>query len=118
MPPVPYPEFVWLMQRSKLIVSDSGGVQEEAPSLGKPLLILRNNTERPEAIQAGTAVLVGDKPGGLAAMLDAAYGGAPWFEKAKQVRNPFGDGKAAQRISRLILTIVESKKGATCEAAR
>jgi len=115
--PLGYADFIQLVSHAWLLLSDSGGIQEEAPSLGKPLLILRNNTERPEAIQAGTAFLVGDKPGGLTAMLDAAYGGAPWLEQAKQVRNPFGDGKAAQRISRLILNFVASKKGATCEAA-
>src|SRR5690606_1372923 len=59
IPPLSYPAFVWLMNESKLIITDSGGVQEEAPSLGKPVLVMRNTTERPEAVNAGTVKLVG-----------------------------------------------------------
>jgi len=114
--PLGYADFIQLLSHSWLLLSDSGGIQEEAPSLGKPLLILRNNTERPEAIQAGSAVVVGDKPGHLGAMLDSAYGGASWLEHAEQVRNPFGDGRAAERISRLILNFVEDKHSESCQA--
>ncbi len=96
--PLPYLEFVALMKRSHLILTDSGGIQEEAPSLGKPVLVMRDTTERQEAIEAGTACLVGtarerivegtlrllDDPAAYRAMANAA--------------NPFGDGKAAERI--------------------
>ena len=57
--PLPYQDFIWMMNRAKIIITDSGGVQEEAPSLGKPVLVMRNTTERPEAVEAGTVILVG-----------------------------------------------------------
>lgn len=62
MEPLGYPEFIWLMQHSYLVLTDSGGIQEEAPSLGKPVLVMRDHTERMEAIEAGTAELVGTNP--------------------------------------------------------
>ena len=116
--PLGYADFIQLISHAWLLVSDSGGIQEEAPSLVKPLFVLRNNTERPEAIEAGTAFLVSDKPGRLATMLEAAYNRAPWLERVERVRNPFGDGKAAERISKLILSFVQSKNSLTCEAAQ
>ncbi len=96
--PLGYPDFVALMKASWLIVSDSGGVQEEAPSLGKPLLILRENTERPEAIEAGVAKLVGKDAGNLKSMLEENYGNEKWIRSVAKVRNPFGDGTAAVQI--------------------
>jgi UDP-N-acetylglucosamine 2-epimerase (non-hydrolysing) len=97
-PPLPYPEFVWLMQRSKLIVSDSGGIQEEAPSLRRPVVALREATERSEAVEAGAVVCAGSAPGEIRKTVgqlltdDAAY-------RAMQIdRSPFGDGHAAERI--------------------
>jgi UDP-N-acetylglucosamine 2-epimerase (non-hydrolysing) len=100
--PLDYPDFVQLLRNAWLVVSDSGGVQEEAPSLGKPLLVLRNNTERQEAVDAGVALLVGDDTHRLAALLDHVYGDSTWAETIKQTRNPFGDGMAAQRIANVI----------------
>ncbi|MEE4218807.1 MAG: UDP-N-acetylglucosamine 2-epimerase (non-hydrolyzing) [Xanthomonadales bacterium] len=97
--PLPYPDFVHLMSESWLIASDSGGVQEEAPGLRKPLLILRNTTERPESIECGVAKLVGAGPGRLTELLEAAYGSADWEARIQQVRNPFGDGHSGQRIA-------------------
>src|SRR5690606_4240935 len=67
IPPAEYPEFVWLMDQSSLILTDSGGVQEEAPSLGKPVLVLRQSTERPEAAQCGAVELVGHRPADIVA---------------------------------------------------
>lgn len=96
--PLSYPDFIGLMKVAWLIVSDSGGVQEEAPSLGKPLLILRENTERPEAINAGVARLVGSENGSLRSMLNECYSTGNWMESVKEVRNPFGDGMAASHI--------------------
>ena len=94
MPPVDYEAFVRLMMRAQVILTDSGGVQEEAPSLGKPVLVMREVTERPEAVEAGAARLVGSSPdaivGGVMAALDAGW---PRIE-----RNPYGDGQAARRI--------------------
>ena len=106
--PLDYVDFITLMKNAWLIVSDSGGVQEEAPSLGKPLLVLRENTERPEALKAGVAKLVGGDPHRLKLMLEENYAVQTWIKSVKEVSNPFGDGKAAQRI----VKIIEEKTGA------
>lgn len=96
--PLDYADFVALMKKAWLIVSDSGGVQEEAPSLGKPLLILRENTERPEAVESQVAKLVGGGAKKLAIMLEENYMVETWIKSVRKVENPFGDGKAAKRI--------------------
>ncbi len=100
--PLDYTDFLALMKKSWLIVSDSGGVQEEAPSLGKPLFVLRENTERPEAIEAKVAKLVGGNPVILQKMLEENYAIETWIKSVKEIRNPFGDGKAAKRIVKII----------------
>jgi UDP-N-acetylglucosamine 2-epimerase (non-hydrolysing) len=87
-----------------LIVSDSGGVQEEAPSLGKPLLILRENTERPEAVHAGMAHLVGGGSERLHTLLEEASKDGSWVETVGQVRNPFGQGDSGRRIVHAMAT--------------
>jgi UDP-N-acetylglucosamine 2-epimerase (non-hydrolysing) len=97
--PLGYDEFVELLARAWLVVSDSGGIQEEAPSLGKALLVLRENTERPEAIEAGVARLVGGRPERLAEMLDALYADDSWIQQVREIDNPFGRGDAAIRIA-------------------
>ncbi|MEZ5306095.1 MAG: UDP-N-acetylglucosamine 2-epimerase (non-hydrolyzing) [Pyrinomonadaceae bacterium] len=96
--PLDYIDFVTLMDNSWLILSDSGGVQEEAPTLGKPVFILRENTERPEAVQCGVAKLVGGNPRTLATMLEQNYLADTWIKSVSTVQNPFGDGNAAKRI--------------------
>ncbi|HEY0462121.1 MAG TPA: UDP-N-acetylglucosamine 2-epimerase (non-hydrolyzing) [Pyrinomonadaceae bacterium] len=111
--PLGYKDFIALMQSVWLIVSDSGGIQEEAPSLGKPLFVLRENTERPEAIRAGVAKLVGGNPQVLKRMLDEIYSVETWIKSVKQISNPFGDGRAAERIVR----VIEEKFGARLKAA-
>ena len=85
-------------------MSDSGGVQEEAPTLGKPLIILRENTERPEAVESGIARLVGDHPERLASLLDEAKNPNSWANRAGKISNPFGDGHAGARIVSVIRT--------------
>jgi UDP-N-acetylglucosamine 2-epimerase (non-hydrolysing) len=105
--PLGYIDFIALMKESWLIVSDSGGVQEEAPSLGKPLLVLRENTERPEAIHSGIAKLVGGSPNRLKLMLEENYTIDTWTRSVKEIANPFGDGTAARRI----VKIIEGKLG-------
>ena len=100
--PLNYKDFIALMKSTWLIVSDSGGVQEEAPSLGKPLFVLRENTERPEAIRSGVAKLVGGNPQVLARMLEENYAVDTWIKSVKEVSNPFGDGRAAKRIIKII----------------
>jgi len=100
--PLGYEEFVLLLSHAWLIVSDSGGVQEEAPTLGKPLLIIRENTERPEAVECGIGKLVGPSPGRLAELLEQAYAPGSWAEYVARTPNPFGRGDAARRIRRII----------------
>ncbi len=107
--PLDYSDFLATMKSAWLILSDSGGVQEEAPSLGKPLLILRENTERPEAIRSGVAKLVGNSPGSLKQFLEENYSVETWIKSIKEVANPFGDGKSAARIVRIIEEKLASK---------
>ena len=101
--PASYPEFVWLMGRSTLILTDSGGVQEEAPSLGKPVLVMRHRTERPEAIEAGAARLVGTSAETIIEEVDAMLTDPARYAACQADHNPFGDGHAAERIVELML---------------
>jgi len=98
IPPVPYIDFVHLMKRSFLIVSDSGGICAEAPSIKKPVLLIRNVTERPEAIQAGTAKLVGTDPDTIVRETEKLLNDLNEYQKYAAAVNPFGDGAASQRI--------------------
>jgi UDP-N-acetylglucosamine 2-epimerase (non-hydrolysing) len=96
--PLPYLEFVRLMNRSYIILTDSGGIQEEAPSLGKPVLVMRDTTERPEAIEAGTVKLVGTKTENIVNQVVCLMKNKKIYNAMAQTRNPYGDGKAAERI--------------------
>ena len=96
--PLDYLAFVRLMQHAHVILTDSGGVQEEAPSLGKPVLVMRDVTERPEAVAAGTVRLVGTSPASIVAGVDALFDDQALWRRASQATNPYGDGKASQRI--------------------
>lgn len=96
--PLPYEAFVWMMNRSKLIITDSGGVQEEAPSLGKPVLVMRDTTERPEAVDAGTVVLVGTNKERIVSEALDLLNNTERYTSMSALHNPYGDGKAAQRI--------------------
>jgi UDP-N-acetylglucosamine 2-epimerase (non-hydrolysing) len=107
--PLAYAEFVHLLSRAWLIVSDSGGVQEEAPTLGKALLVLRENTERPEAIEAGVARLVGGEPERLAAMLADVHADDAWIQRVREIANPFGRGDAGARIADAIDSFLDSR---------
>jgi len=102
--PLPYVDFVDLMRRAYLLLSDSGGIQEEAPSLGKPVLILRNTTERPEAVDAGTAALVGTQRESIVNATAYLLDNPDEYRTRSTRHNPFGDGGAASRISDLILS--------------
>jgi len=111
MPPLAYPDFIRLLSEAWLIVSDSGGVQEEAPTLGKPLLILRENTERPEAIECGVARLVGKESARLKVLLNEAYADESWAASVRQISNPFGDGTSSRRIVEHIAAELAVKLG-------
>ena len=97
--PVDYLPFVYLMNRSYLIITDSGGVQEEAPSLGKPVLVMRDTTERPEAVDAGTVLLVGTDRGAIVSQAGRLLDDAAAYRTMSLAHNPYGDGQAAQRIA-------------------
>ncbi|MFC3724204.1 non-hydrolyzing UDP-N-acetylglucosamine 2-epimerase [Neoaquamicrobium sediminum] len=96
--PLEYLPFIYLMRRSHLIITDSGGIQEEAPSLGKPVLVTRDVTERPEAVAAGTARLVGTDPDVIVREAEKLLDSPDAYRRVSEISNPYGDGKAAQRI--------------------
>jgi UDP-N-acetylglucosamine 2-epimerase (non-hydrolysing) len=96
--PLDYLPFVYLMNRSYLILTDSGGVQEEAPSLGKPVLVMRETTERPEAVEAGTVKLVGTNPKLICSEAEKLLYNPEAYAKMAHAHNPYGDGRAAERI--------------------
>ncbi|UVO55803.1 UDP-N-acetylglucosamine 2-epimerase (non-hydrolyzing) [Sphingomonas sp. SUN039] len=96
--PVPYLTFIWLMTRAHLIVTDSGGVQEEAPSLGKPVLVTRDTTERPEAVEAGTVLLTGTSSAALIEQATRLLDDPLAYQAMAKAHNPYGDGLATRRI--------------------
>ncbi len=101
--PLAYPEWVNLMARCHLILTDSGGLQEEAPSLGRPLLLARDNTERPEAVEAGTVIVVGTGEEAIVSALRRLVRDREAYARMAAARNPFGDGRASERIARALL---------------
>jgi UDP-N-acetylglucosamine 2-epimerase (non-hydrolysing) len=100
--PLSYPAFVWLMNKSFLIITDSGGVQEEAPSLGKPVLVMRDTTERPEAVDAGTVILVGTNTEKIVLEASQLLNDKEKYNQMSALHNPYGDGKACERIVEFI----------------
>ncbi len=100
--PISYPAFVWLMSQSYIIITDSGGVQEEAPSLGKPVLVMRDTTERPEAVDAGTVLLVGTSLEKIVSETNRLLNNNEFYNKMSLLHNPYGDGKACYKIVEFI----------------
>lgn len=100
--PLDYPHFVRLLGMSSLVLTDSGGVQEEAPSLGKPVLVMRETTERPEGIEAGTARLVGTDKNRIVSEIFSLLEDEDAYNAMARAHNPFGDGRAAERIAEII----------------
>jgi UDP-N-acetylglucosamine 2-epimerase (non-hydrolysing) len=96
--PLSYPAFVWLMEKAYLIITDSGGVQEEAPSLGKPVLVMRETTERPEAVEIGTVKLVGTDKNKIVEEAQELLTNRAAYKKMSLLHNPYGDGLASERI--------------------
>lgn len=103
--PLAYPDFIWLMNRAKIILTDSGGVQEEAPSLGKPVLVMRDNTERPEAVEVGTVILVGTNKNLIVSETLNLLDNQDHYNKMCGLHNPYGDGKASKKIVSFILKL-------------
>lgn len=103
--PQEYIPFIYLMKSSYLILTDSGGIQEEAPSLGKPVLVMRNTSERPEAISAGTAKLVGTNVEGIVSNVNQLIDYKSEYMEMSKSHNPYGDGKASQIIAKKLLSL-------------
>ena len=101
--PLDYEPFANLMSRADLILTDSGGVQEEAPALGKPVLVLRDTTERPEAVHAGTMKLIGTDRDAVYSAAKTLLTDAAAYRQMAEARSPYGDGHAAQRIVKALL---------------
>ena len=101
--PLEYLSFVYLMEKSTIVLTDSGGIQEEAPGLGKPVLVMRNTTERPEALKAGTVKLVGTDLGRIVGEVSALLDDQKYYTIMSKAMNPYGDGYAACRIVKWIL---------------
>lgn len=100
--PLDYEELIWILNKSYFVLTDSGGIQEEAPSLGKPVLVMRNVTERTEGIEAGNAILVGTQSDRILDFINKLLNDHNLFEKMAKSKNPYGDGKAAVRIIEII----------------
>ena len=105
--PLSYDKLVFLMKKSYLILTDSGGIQEEAPSLGKPVLVMRDVTERPEGIEAGTAKLVGTNKDNIVANTLKLLNDLDIYKKMNVIKNPYGDGKASKYIFSIINKLIE-----------
>lgn len=100
--PLQYLEFIYLMEKSYLVLTDSGGIQEEAPGLGKPVLVMRNTTERPEALDAGTVKLVGTNHDLIVSEVSRLLEDSEYYDKMSKAVNPYGDGRACERIVRAL----------------
>jgi UDP-N-acetylglucosamine 2-epimerase (non-hydrolysing) len=107
--PLDYAGLVGAIQRCYLLLTDSGGIQEEAPSLGKPVLVLRETTERPEAVQAGTAKLIGTSPEQILAQAGELLSDQKAYDRMANAINPFGDGQASQRILKIVQDFLLSR---------
>jgi len=108
--PLEYEPFVYLMNKAYLILTDSGGIQEEAPSLGKPVLVMREVTERPEAVEAGTAKLVGTRRETIVLEAQKLLDDPEKYQRMANIKNPYGDGKAAQRIVDILSQIKNDRR--------
>jgi len=100
--PLEYESFLYLMNESYFIITDSGGIQEEAPSLGKPVLVMRNTTERPEAVEAGTVRLVGTDKNKIVQEAQTLLDNEQVYKQMSEAHNPYGDGNASKRIVKFI----------------
>lgn len=107
--PLQYAAFIYLMSKAYIILTDSGGIQEEAPSLGKPVLVLRDTTERPEAVQAGTVKLVGSNRKAIISSTQLLIDNENAYKKMSLAHNPYGDGEACERIIRVLLDSFEKE---------
>lgn len=108
--PLEYLSFVYLMEKSNIVLTDSGGIQEEAPGLGKPVLVMRDTTERPEALEAGTVKLVGTNYNKIVGEVSVLLDDQEYYENMSKAVNPYGDGKACERIVNLFYSLTEDDR--------
>ncbi|MBO6217328.1 MAG: UDP-N-acetylglucosamine 2-epimerase (non-hydrolyzing) [Prevotella sp.] len=108
--PLQYMEFVYLMEKAYIVLTDSGGIQEEAPGLGKPVLVMRDTTERPEALEAGTVHLVGTNYDLIISEVSDLLNNPTAYERMSKATNPYGDGKASSRIVKILKDIENTKE--------
>jgi UDP-N-acetylglucosamine 2-epimerase (non-hydrolysing) len=108
--PLDYVPFVDLMRRARFLLTDSGGIQEEGPSLGKPILVMREKTERPEAVEAGTVRLVGTDEDKIVSEAAILLDDQTEYDRRSRVHNPYGDGHASERIADAILGYFSSAR--------
>jgi UDP-N-acetylglucosamine 2-epimerase (non-hydrolysing) len=111
MEPLDYEPFVYLMSKSRFIMTDSGGIQEEAPSFGTPVLVMRELTERMEAVNAGVARLVGTRRSNIMTVAERLLTDDKEIKKMRKGRNPFGDGRASERIVKGISKYFRKARG-------
>ena len=104
--PLEYLSFVYLMEKSAIVLTDSGGIQEEAPGLGKPVLVMRDTTERPEALAAGTVKLVGTNYENIVREVSALIDKRDYYNQMSNAVNPYGDGKACDKIVNRVMKYV------------
>ena len=107
--PLSYESFIWLMNKSKIIITDSGGIQEEAPSLGKPVLVMRDTTERPEAVDKGTVILIGTDEQKLFSETKSLLEDEVKYKQMSELHNPYGDGKASVKILEHLLNHINDQ---------
>ncbi len=100
--PLEYSELIWMMDKSHIILTDSGGIQEEAPSIGKPVLVLRDVTERPEGVTAGAAILVGSNENKIVSETSRLINDVTYYNKISKITNPYGDGTTSMKILEII----------------
>ena len=105
--PLDYPDLIWMMDKSYFILTDSGGIQEEAPSLGKPVLVMRNVTERMEGIEAGNAILVGSDFNKITKNAQKLLDDTTFYNNFSKVSNPYGDGNASTKIYEILSKFIE-----------
>ena len=103
--PLEYLSFVYLMEKATIVLTDSGGIQEEAPGLGKPVLVMRDTTERPEALEAGTVKLVGTDYDKIISEVSMLLDDTEYYEAMSKAVNPYGDGLACERIIEKLIKI-------------
>jgi len=106
--PLPYDELLWIMKQSYLILTDSGGIQEEAPSLGKPVLVLRDSSERMEGIEAGNARLIGTKKEAIVQAVNELLNNKSTYTAMSEVKNPYGDGKSSIKITKILTELLSN----------